>query len=216
MNHFHAPVIICSPPSSTFPKSMPTSHMWKSLTREVRTPYPRLVSSEGPDIPNLLAKLFSLFMEDGCCPYQWKNSLIIPIDKMASLFAPANYRPNNFIQPVPRIVRRFIMAKPCEYLLSSNLITKGRRGFLETGYLQTAWLIIWLLLPCLRMMINHWSPSICDSPIHLTKYSIPACYPRAVRLLPLVPFSPGYYIVWPHSVRTWTFAASFLNPACNQ
>ena len=85
----------------------------------------------GPDLPLLLSNLFSLSLDQGVVPKQWKLSLITPRYKSGSRNLASSYRGIHHTSLLSRVLERIIKAPLIEHLKSLNLVSDRQYGFLS-------------------------------------------------------------------------------------
>ncbi|VDP93382.1 unnamed protein product [Echinostoma caproni] len=81
---------------------------------------PSTIRFEGPDMPFILLKLFSLSLIGGIVPSQWKQSSIIPLHQTGPTHEPSNYLDG-------KIVKRHLS----EYVFNATYLARANLAFLN-------------------------------------------------------------------------------------
>ena len=90
-----------------------------------------ILKNSGCDIPLLLLKFFTLSMDSGTYPKEWKTSFIIPHYKSGDKANVRNYRPINITPVISRVMEKVVKDQLSDYLLGEDLISKSQHGFLK-------------------------------------------------------------------------------------
>jgi hypothetical protein len=91
---------------------------------------PSLVKYGGSDLPTLLLSLFSISLELGIVPAQWKRSVVTPRLKSGPRTAVQSYRGIHHTCHLLRILERLIKEPLLGHLLENDFIDKSQYGFL--------------------------------------------------------------------------------------
>nr|CAH8832437.1 unnamed protein product [Trichobilharzia regenti]CAH8838028.1 unnamed protein product [Trichobilharzia regenti]CAH8850437.1 unnamed protein product [Trichobilharzia regenti]CAH8867144.1 unnamed protein product [Trichobilharzia regenti] len=90
-----------------------------------------IFKNSGCDIPLLLLKFFSISMDTGTYPSEWKTSFIIPHYKSGDRANVRNYRPINITPVISRIMEKVVKDQLSDYLIREDLVTRSQHGFLK-------------------------------------------------------------------------------------
>nr|CAH8852593.1 unnamed protein product [Trichobilharzia regenti] len=90
-----------------------------------------IFKNSGCDIPLLLLKFFSISMDTGTYPGEWKTSFIIPHNKSGDRANVRNYRPINITPVISRIMEKVVKDQLSDYLIREDLVTRSQHGFLK-------------------------------------------------------------------------------------
>ena len=92
---------------------------------------PKLLKEIVEQISTPLAKLFSLSLEEGIVPSEWKEANITPLFKKGSRNKPENYRLVSITSVVCKLLETLIRDHMVEFLVKHNLIkSKQKRSCL--------------------------------------------------------------------------------------
>ena len=81
-------------------------------------------------LADILTHLFNLSLSNGVIPNQWKQAIIIPINKKGSYDQPLNYRPVLLNSVMCHILENIIANKIMEHLINNNYLSASQFGFL--------------------------------------------------------------------------------------
>ncbi|CAH8581334.1 unnamed protein product [Dicrocoelium dendriticum] len=76
--------------------------------------------------------MFTLSMNSGIIPAQWKEAIVMPRHKSGSLYDVKNYRPISHTSVLSKMMERHVKSKTLEFLLTRNLVNNSQHGFLNS------------------------------------------------------------------------------------
>ena len=75
--------------------------------------------------------MFSLSLEEGIVPLEWKETNIIPLFKKGSRNKSENYRPVSLTSVICKLLKRLIKDHLVDFLVKNKLINPSQHGFLK-------------------------------------------------------------------------------------
>jgi len=90
--------------------------------------HPRLLKC-CPAVIRPLYMIFRRSLSTGKLPYQWKDSLVVPLFKKGSRYSPLNYRPISLTSVCCKTLERIIVDRLYEYLESNGVLSSDQYGF---------------------------------------------------------------------------------------
>ena len=92
---------------------------------------PKLLLEIVEQISIPLATVFSLSLEEGIVPLEWKEANIIPLFKKGSRNKSENYRPVSLTSVICKLLERLIKDHLVDFLVKNKLINPSQHGFLK-------------------------------------------------------------------------------------
>ena len=78
-----------------------------------------------------LAIVFSLSLDEGIVPLEWKEANIVPLFKKGSRNKSKNYRPVSLTSVICKVLERLIKDYLVDFLVKNTLINLSQHGFIK-------------------------------------------------------------------------------------
>jgi hypothetical protein len=91
--------------------------------------HPKLLHELRKELAIPLSKLFSLSLEKGIVPQEWKDAAVSPLFKKGKRDKPENYRPVSLTCIIGKLLESIIKDRLIEHLDKFNLINSSQHGF---------------------------------------------------------------------------------------
>ena len=116
---------------------------------------PKLLKEIVEQISTPLTKVFTLSLEEGIVPSEWKEANITPLFKKGLRNKPENYRPVSLTSVVCKLLKTLITDHMVEFLVRHKLINTSQHGFLKARSCLTNLLCF---LEEITKWVDDWSP----------------------------------------------------------
>ena len=88
-------------------------------------------------LSELLTKLFTMSLQTGKLPQDWRSANIAPVFKSGNKHNPSNYRPISLTSLVIKVMEKLVHKNISEYLSQNNLLSPAQHGFRKHHSCQT-------------------------------------------------------------------------------
>ncbi|XP_047135430.1 uncharacterized protein LOC124812618 [Hydra vulgaris] len=78
-----------------------------------------------------LSYIFTLLIESGICPIDWKSAHIAPLYKKRSKLITSNYRPISLTSVVSKVMEKNVKDSMVQHLIQNHLISTNQHGFVH-------------------------------------------------------------------------------------
>ena len=112
-------------------------------------------------LSELLTKLFTMSLQKGKLPQDWRSANIAPVFKSGNKHNPSNYRPIRLTSLVIKVMEKMVHKNISEYLSQNNLLSPSQNGFWKHHSCQTQ----------LLSTVHDWAKHLDNRSIVHTVYS---------------------------------------------
>ena len=93
---------------------------------------PKLLKETVEQISKPLAHVFTMSLQEGIVPLEWKEANIIPLLKKGSRDKSVNYRPVSLTSVIHKLLESIIRDHIMDFLIKHKLINSSQHGFLKS------------------------------------------------------------------------------------